>query len=84
MAVKVAVPSVSEAVELAIEICGSSSSVMTRSAVAVSPTIVALVALDNVTVAVSSTSSVLSRIIGTVIVPELSPAEMVTVPVKPV
>ena len=64
--VKVADPSVSETVSLLTkEIIGSSSSVITKSAVAESPVMVALVALSMVKVAVSANSSVVSSNIGT-------------------
>ena len=64
--VKVADPSVSETVSLLTkEIIGSSSSVITKSAVAESPVMVALVALSMVKVAVSANSSVVSSNMGT-------------------
>ena len=79
MTVKVAVPSPSAAVALATVIAGTSSSVMTKSAVVVSPAMVALLAEARVNVAVSITSSTLSNMMGTLIMPELSPAEIVRV-----
>ena len=82
--VKVAVPSTSATVWLAIVIATSSSSVITKSAVVVSPVIVALVALDNVKVAVSVDSLSVSEVIGTSMVPDVAPAEIVKVPVVPV
>ncbi len=74
-----AVPSPSAAVALATVITGTSSSVMTKSAVVVSPAMVALLAEAKVNVAVSITSSTLSNMMGTLIMPELSPAEIVRV-----
>ena len=82
--VKVADPADSVTVELATVKTGVSSSVITKSAVVVSPSMVALVADDRVKVAVSSTSSVESKITGTSISPEVAPAVMVSVPVTAV
>ena len=84
MTVKVAVPSTSATVWLAIVIATSSSSSITKSAVVVSPVIVALVALDKVNVAVSVASVVESSVIGTSMVPDVAPALTVSVPVVPV
>ena len=81
-AVKVAVPpSVVVPSEILIA-GGASSSVITKSEVA-SP-IVALFGLLKVKVAVSSDSSVVSVVIGTTIVPVVTPADRVSVPVVPV
>jgi hypothetical protein len=52
--------------------------------VVVSPVIEALVALDNVKVAVSVDSLSVSEVIGTSMVPDVAPAEIVKVPVVPV
>ena len=63
-------------------------SVITKSASAVPPSMVALVAFDKVRVAVSVSSSpavaTVSVVMGIEIVPLLSPADMVKVPVVPV
>ena len=84
MTVNVPVPSPSATVKFAMVITGSSSSVITKSAVVVSPVIVALVALDKVSVAVSVASVVESSVIGTSMVPDVAPALTVSVPVVPV
>ena len=84
MTVNVPVPSPSATVKFAMVITGSSSSVITKSAVVVSPVIVALVALDKVNVAVSVASVVESSVIGTSMVPDVAPALTVSVPVVPV
>ena len=80
--VKVAVPSVSPTVWLDILINGSPSTI-TKSAVVVSPVIVALAALFKVRVAVSSAVSSASVKIGTSIVPLDAPELIVSVPVAP-
>ena len=80
--VKVAVPSDSLTVTLAISTPGSSSSLITRSAV--SFTNVPLDGLLNVSVAVSFGSSEISTVMGTVITPVVCPPVMVKVPVVPV
>ena len=63
-------------------------SVITKSASAVPPSMVALVAFDKVRVAVSVSSSpavaTVSVVMGIEIVPLVSPADMVKVPVVPV
>ena len=79
--VKVPVPP-SVAVALPIDIPTSSSSVMVRTAV--SSEMVALVADDKVTEAVSSISLSVSAVVTTVKVPDVSPANMVNVFVAPV
>ena len=84
MTVNVPVPSPSATVKFAMVITGSSLSVITKSAVVVSPVIVALVALDKVSVAVSVASVVESSVIGTSMVPDVAPAVTVSVPVVPV
>ena len=84
MTVNVPVPSPSATVKFAMVITGSSSSVITKSAVVVSPVIVALVALDKVSVAVSVASVSESSVIGTSMVPDVAPALTVSVPVVPV
>ena len=92
--VKVALPSDSPTVTLpAVEsptpgsenqISGPSLSVITKSADVVSALRVAPTGLPKVTVAVSVASSVVSSVIGIVTVPDVSPADMVSVPVVPV
>ena len=57
----------------------SSTLVISKSAVVVSPTIVPLVGLDKVRVAVSVDSESVSVKIGTLIVPDVWPALMVKV-----
>ena len=61
----------------------SSSSVITKSAVVVDPSIVALVAPLRVMVAVSVGSSVLSDVVSMENTPEVDPAGIVSVPVVP-
>ena len=83
VAVKVAVPpSVADWLPMVMAGVGSSS-VITKSAVVVDPTMVALVAPLRVMVAVSVGSSVLSDEVSMVNTPAVDPVGIVSVPVVP-
>ena len=83
VAVKVAVPpSVTDWLPMLMPGVGSSS-VITKSAVVVDPSTVALVAPLRVMVAVSVGSSVLSDVVSMVNTPEVDPVGIVSVPVVP-